>query len=468
MTMWRPVSGDIYGLDPILFNEEAFQEFFAKERVLARGKNIENGHYEIELAVTGRRRRVAVLDDEGYVIPGMPLSELVDTMDATLRKVQIVIDGEVRYGDIDLGSLPADLAEDVAFFQEGDDGLTGVAQTPEEATSETADAEEDEELPDAPLLMLTDIVLAEIPALAAVSKVTMAAIPHGTINAIVGEKAVDPKRLILPKPVFHLTLRTQGEGAPVLTVTLDNQRTQSWTWDGQLPILDWMNEYDGAREFADEHLGAGALARRCVLEIENGSAMEVRDALLSNKKLGPAFFVQAMGLRPEILDVLDGRMKVNELQDAEVFEQATFAKALREALALEISGHGVAKPKLWATYRKVFLDNPGLLNAAASIQAALGGSIFVGALQAKGRKARWGAGAGALLMVNAVSRILTTQFIQESLEQSEAVQKLAAAAAEEARTEERARIQQEAASASAETAQTPGSATAQTPEDSDE
>lgn len=71
-------------------------------------------------------------------------------------------------------------------------------------------------------------------------------------------------------------------------------------------------------------------------------------------------------------------------------------------------------------------------------------------------------------MVNAVSRILTTQFIQESLEQSEAVQKLAAAAAEEARTEERARIQQEAASASAETAQTPGSATAQTPEDSDE
>lgn len=455
MTMWRPVSGDIYGLDEALFNEEAFQSFFKEEGVLARGKHIENDQYQIELAVTGRRRRVAIMDEEGYVIPGMPLSELVDLMDTKLRKVQIVIDGEVRYGDIDLGSVAADVEEDVAFFKEGDEGLTSVAEPEdeeEEEEHEEAENEEEHEYPDAPVLMLTDFALAEIPALAAVTKVSMAVVPHGNINVILAAKPFDVKKLLFPKPVFHLTLRTQGEGSPLLTVSLDNQRTHTWTWDGQLPILDWMLEHESAREFADEHLGAGALARRCVLEIDDGSTKEVRDALLSSKVLGPAFFIQAMGLGPEFLDVLEGRMEVTELPDAEIYEKSSLSKAIRETIALEISGHGVARPKMWEAYRKVFLERPGLLNASASIQAAVGGSVLVAALQSKNKKAKWGAGAGALLMVNAVSRVLTTQFIQESLESSEKVQKLTEAAAEQARVEERARLQPESGSSPEESA----------------
>lgn len=431
MTMWRPVSGDIYVLDRHLVDDEAFQQFFADERVLARGKHSEGGHYEIELAVTGRRRRVALLDEDGYVHPGMPLSELVDTMDQKLRKVQIVIEDQVRYGDINLGSVAPDVEADIAVFEEG------LAEV--ESTDETDDAEEteaeDEELPNVPFLMLTDIALAEVPALAAVTKVPMAVMSHGNLRVLVAARAVDVKKMIFPRPVFHLTLRTQGEGAPVLTISLDNQRVLTWTWDEQLPIMDWMREHEAARDFADEHLGAGAIALRCVLESEHGSAIEVRKALLSSKVMGPAFFIQAMGLGPEILDVLEGRMEVSEIPDAEVFKQASLSETLRDVIALEISGHGIAKPKLWENYRKLYLDNPGFMNAVASIQAALGGSVFVGSLQAKGRKGRWGAGLGAFLMVNSLSRILTTQYIQKSLDHSEAVKKLAEAAAAEAREE---------------------------------
>lgn len=437
MSMWRPVSGEIYALDPHLFNRETFQEFFRNERVLARGNNIENGSYEIELAVAGRKRRVAVLDDDGYVIAGMPLSELVDTMDRTFRKVQIVIEDEIRYGDINLGSVAPDVEADIAVF---DDSLAEV-KTPDDSADED---EQEEEVVEAPVLMLSDLALAEVPALAAVSKVPMAVKTHGNIRALVASKTVDVRKMLFPRPVYHLTLRTKGEGAPLLTLGLDNQRLLTWTWDRQLPVMDWMTEYGSALEFADENLGAGAIARRCVFEVEHGSAADVRKALLSSKVMGPAFFIQAMGLGPEILDALEGRIDVTEIPEAEVFKQATVSETLREVIALEISGHGIAKPKLWEHYRKLYLDKPGLMNAVASIQAAVGGSVFVGALQSRSKKARWGAGVGAVLMVNAVSQVLATQYVQESLDRSEALRKITEAAADEAREAERERLEKEA------------------------
>lgn len=441
MTLWRPVSGEIYGLDPHLFNRETFQEFFASERLLARGNNIKNGSYEIELAVTGRKRRVAVLDDEGYVIPGMPLSELVDLMDVSFRKVQIVIEDEIRYGDINLGSVAPDVEADIAVFEET---LTEVKSADEASSDDDKiDDSSDEEIVEAPLLVLSDLALAEVPALAAVTKVPMAVKTHGNIRAIVCEKTVNFRKRIFPRPVYHLTLRTQGEGAPILTLALDNQRLLTWTWDRQLPVLDWMIEHGSALDFADEHLGAGAIARRCVFEVEHGSAADVRKALLSSKVMGPAFFIQAMGLGPEILDALEGRIDITEIPDAEVFKQATVSETLREIIALEISGHGVAKPKLWEHYRKLYLDNPGLMNTVASVKAAVGGSVFVGALQSRNKKARWGAGLGAFLMVNAVSQVLTTQYVQESLNRSEALRKITEAAADEAREDERERIEKE-------------------------
>ncbi|MDO5724064.1 MAG: hypothetical protein Q4P33_06680 [Flaviflexus sp.] len=429
MTMWRPVTGEIYRLDPHLFTPEIFQEFFATQRVLGRARAVDE-HFELEIAVTGRRRRIAVLDDEGSVIPGMPLAELVDQMDAAFRKSQIALGSEIRYGDLDLGEVDIDVDDDV-------DILTRLAEQPSlqvasAQTPEDEDDEDEEEVDEAPVLILSDMVLAEVPALASSAKVSLAVMPHGHLRAAVASSGVDVRKRIFPRPVFLLTLTTQGPEGPKLVINVDNHRPVTWLWkEGQLPLLDWMEEEEAAREFADEQLGAGAVARRAILETEQASAAGVRRALLEGPHMGPAFFIQAMGLPPEIVDILEGRLGVDGLPGAEVFGSSSFRETMRDVIALEISGHGVAGPKMWKYYRKLYLDHPALMNAVASTQAAVGGTVFAGALRSgRGKASKWVAGIGAFLMVNAVSRVLTTQWIQEAMQRSEAAQKLAILAAE--------------------------------------
>lgn len=428
MTMWRPVTGEIYRLDPHLFTPEIFQEFFATQRVLGRARAVDE-RFELEIAVTGRRRRIAVLDDEGSVIPGMPLAELVDQMDAAFRKSQIVLGSEIRYGDLDLGEVDIDVDDDV-------DILTRLAEQPSlqvaSAHSPEEDDDDEEEVDEAPVLILSDMVLAEVPALASSAKVSLAVMPHGHLRAAVASSGVDVRKRIFPRPVFLLTLTTQGPEGPKLVINVDNHRPVTWLWkEGQLPLLEWMEDEEAAREFADEHLGAGAVARRATLETEQASAIDVRRALLEGPHMGPAFFIQAMGLPPEIVDILEGRLGVDGLPGAEVFGSSSFRETMRDVIALEISGHGVAGPKMWKYYRKLYLDHPALMNAVASTQAAVGGTVFAGALRSgKGRASKWAAGIGAFLMVNAVSRVLTTQWIQEAMQRSEAAQKLAILAAQ--------------------------------------
>ena len=91
MAIWRPVSGSITRLDPTLASVEQIEDFFAERRIIARGAVSGEDGYRVELAVTGRRRRVATLTEDGEVAAGPSLSELVETMDDALRKLQIDI-----------------------------------------------------------------------------------------------------------------------------------------------------------------------------------------------------------------------------------------------------------------------------------------------------------------------------------------------------------------------------------------
>jgi len=61
MAIWRPVSGSITRLDPTLASVEQIEDFFAERRIIARGAVSGEDGYRVELAVTGRRRRVATL-----------------------------------------------------------------------------------------------------------------------------------------------------------------------------------------------------------------------------------------------------------------------------------------------------------------------------------------------------------------------------------------------------------------------
>ena len=105
MVTWRPVSGDILRLDPALASVGDIEEFFAERRIPARGIVAGEDGYRIELAVTGRRRRIAVLDEEGHAVPGPTLGEFVEEMDGSLRKLQIDLGGIIAWGDIDLGEV---------------------------------------------------------------------------------------------------------------------------------------------------------------------------------------------------------------------------------------------------------------------------------------------------------------------------------------------------------------------------
>jgi len=76
MAIWRPVSGSITRLDPTLASVEQIEDFFAERRIIARGAVSGEDGYRVELAVTGRRRRVATLTEDGEVAAGPSLSEL--------------------------------------------------------------------------------------------------------------------------------------------------------------------------------------------------------------------------------------------------------------------------------------------------------------------------------------------------------------------------------------------------------
>lgn len=445
MTTWRPTHGDIYSLDEALFNFEILQEFLANQRIIALVEEREPNHMVIELAVTGRRRKVAVLDDSGSVLPGPPLAEVVDAMDSTFRKTQMSIGGEVRYGDIDLGEVDIDADADAAVLQTVADEEPSSEEAPEPSPGEAPepatehDAEDDEtpdmladlteieDLPRAPVLIISDIAMSEFPALAASTKSVLAVLPHHTPRVIVAENGVDVRKKLFPRPTFLITLTAATGEAPTLTVYQDNHRRLKWTWDAQSPIASWMEPVPEAIVFATEHMGAGAVARRCVEDVESANAVDVRRALLASPAYGPTRFIQAMGLPLEVSDALYGRKDVRTLTGAQVFEHGSFRDTLRNVVALEVSGHGVARPRVWEVYRKLYLDRPGATNAIASIQAAIGGSIFVGSLKSSGgRAARIGAGIGALLIVNAISRVLTTQWIVEAIEDPESASRLEA------------------------------------------
>ena len=58
MTIWRPVIGEIIRFDRSLATIESFEEYFAANRIIARGHD-RGDSYDFELAVRGRRKRVA-------------------------------------------------------------------------------------------------------------------------------------------------------------------------------------------------------------------------------------------------------------------------------------------------------------------------------------------------------------------------------------------------------------------------
>lgn len=492
MAIWRPVSGSITRLDPTLASVEQIEDFFAERRIIARGAASGEDGYRVELAVTGRRRRVATLTEDGEVAAGPSLSELVETMDDALRKLQIDIGGVIAWGAIDLGEVdvegddvdPRLVLQAVELGQPGEGPAApeagdepaedrgaepGADRTPAPETaagrragqaagapadrpptgsgSETGgtsgaggssgipgtvggpaggfdgpDAQDDGiegELPDfgdGPLLVVSDVSFGALPGAAASLDTELAAFRINGLTAVVAE--AKPARSNAPgaSADFALVLSVDPTGldTPILTVRTDGTRL-TWTWSDDLQDLPWLAAEPAARSFAADELGAGAFAGRIARFLPVDPAA-IRTILTGDTQKAPELLVRVFGLPGEVADCLHGLLVPRVIPGAVLFEPKPFAARLQSSVAHAVAGEGASASNLIRAYRKVYLEHPRVTEIVASVQAGVGVLAFAAGVRSWGRpRGKLLSILGGGLAVNAVTRILTTQWIQAAL-----------------------------------------------------
>lgn len=426
MVTWRPVNGDILRLDPALASVNDIENFLAERRIPGRGAAAGDDGYRLELAVTGRRRRIAVLDDDGAASPGPTLAEFVEEMDGALRKLQIDMGGIIAWGDIDLGEVDVEGDDvDVASLQAlerqaADEACDGAAEDAcEEAGGETGD-ETGDDIPEfkGPMLIVSDIALAEMPGLAAANRRSLAVFRMEGACAVAMELdgTEDTRRAV--KPGFAIALSTDPSGldAPVLSVRCRGPRLV-WRWDDELEPVPWAKADAAASDFVARELGPGALSQRIAQTVPSVDAARIQEALHADPDAAPAMLVSALGLPPEVADFLSGLLGATAIPGAIVFEPKPLPQRIQASVAYGSVGESKSKTGYWQTYRRLFVDRPRVTEAVSSIQAGIGSVLFAGGLRSWRRTGgKVAAAIGGALVVNAATRILTMQWIQTALE----------------------------------------------------
>jgi hypothetical protein len=430
---WRPVSGEIVRFDTQLASVADIEEFFARHKVVARG-GVSDDVYQVEVAITGRRKRVAVLQDAtedtpAHVVPGFSLAELVETMDKELRKVEIDIGGEVAWGNIDLGevdvTMDAPLESDAALENgtggANAEGTPSGADVPADAGTQEEETDGGQgiipEFFDGPMLQISRVALSEVPSVAAAVGHPVAVVQRGGAVALVADVKL-PERSSIFASGFSIELSSDPTGVepPVLSVW-QNYVRRSWAWQGELPLVPWVESNPAAYAFAEEQLGAGAFVTRICADLPDADAAKLRSALLGAPDTACRGVIEAMKFAPEVADCLEGLLEARLIPDAKVFEPKPLPRRLQSTVAYEVSGSGRAGPHFWKLYRKLFLDHPRALEVVASVEAGIGVLLFtLGAHKWKGRGPKLLMIAGSALTINAGTRILITQWIQAALE----------------------------------------------------
>ncbi|MFY9262607.1 MAG: hypothetical protein GX483_01505 [Actinomycetaceae bacterium] len=427
MAAWRSVRGHIERLDPDLTSNEDVERFFADEHILGRGRQDESGTgYEFELAVVGRRRRVATLDEEGLVIRGLSISELVVLLQERLEKIAVELGGKVAYGPIDLGVVDVDVDEYDLDPQLLKDLAAEREQTGEnlEAEGRLEDTRADDDivgddvpdLKDGPMMVVANISMSEIPAIVNTDNTAVAVSKLGVARVLVAEESLTAYDTIFPRPSYVMALSTDRakEANPTLIVRRDNVRI-CWEWEGELPPFGWIASNATAEQFVIDELGAGAVARLAVADVIEARFADVRQALLRDARDGTDALIRALGLPAEIGDVLEGRAPLAAIPASQIVQPQSFPQAFHDTLAWEIAGEGVVEPQVMNAVRKVYVDRPWLVSVASAAQAAASGAALAIAYS----RAKRGVGSKMLTIIgiwsllSAFTRIGTTTYLQE-------------------------------------------------------
>lgn len=432
MLKWRPLAGEIIRFDDGLATQESIEGFFHKHRIIARGQ-LREGAYAFELAGTGQRRRVAVLDDDGSVVPGPSLGALLELMNKELRKVEVQIDGEVAWGNIDLGEV--DVLWDVQLAADDDEGAldaVGVGEANEKGFSLTLREKEAASgsfprLHDGPFVAITDLPFSQGPTIAAAIGCPVAAVRYSALSSADGEQKTPALNLFLADRALPLKRHSQlpenlvlvsveeGGNNPRIFARFDGTQCE-WEWRGELPFVPWLAEELTAQVFAHEYLGTGAIVHRVAGVIPWVSREELREVLVLDEESGFEGFCDALKIA-FTLPYFRSQERPEDLEGARVFRPRPFSERLQQAVAFEVAGQGHASPNFWRYYRKLYIEHPRALEVVASVQASIGATLAVAGAR------HWSKGigkllavSGGLLAVNAGTRVLLTKWIHEGLD----------------------------------------------------
>lgn len=409
MASWRSIRGHIERLDPFLTSHEHIVEFFAQERILGRGERVGDG-FDFEIAVGGRRRRVATLDDAGVVIHGKTIGDLVLAMQESLRKVAVDVGGKVVHGPIDLGSVDVDVDD----YDVNPELLTELAGSRPVEDDVTGDSMPD--LDDGPMLVISDLAMSEVPAIATAENKPIAVSKLGDARVLVAEDSFSAYRRIFPRPNYVIVLSTDRakKNSPTLVVRRDNVRA-AWEFTGEFPVFDWIDKDSAGYDFVVDELGASAVARLAVADIIDARFADVRQALLAEPAKASAALVQSLGLPKRVADVLDGSATLSDIPASRIFTPKRVAGAFEDSLAWEIAGEGVVEPKVMKAVRELYIERPWMVALGSTAQAAVAGAVLgVSASRARrglGSKMLTAVGVGVL--ISAFTRIGTTTYMQD-------------------------------------------------------
>ncbi|MGV4376523.1 hypothetical protein QEV67_03990 [Trueperella pyogenes] len=404
MAAWRTVHGHIQRLDPTLVTDEDIRVFFAEERILGRGQSDGEGGFDFEVAVGGRRRRVATLDESGTVFRGRSVGDLVEELSGRLRKVEVELDGTVAHGPIDIGSVDV---SDEALLEDVDDEATTDAQIHDSAFDR-----------EGAMLVIVDLPLSEVPGIVKTEDKEVAVSKLGDALVMVAQASLDSVRSIFPRPSYQMMVSAgSAEQNPTLYVRRDNSYL-TWDWSGELPVFEWIDPDTEAYEFVVDETGAGAVARKMVADVIAVRFADIRNALRAQTD-GVRALIEALGLPAEFADVLDGRGELSSIPSSRLFEPSTAGAAFEDRLAFELAGEGFVEPTVAGAYRKVYLERTWAVALASAVQTAVAGAMLAAAFGRSnaGKPWRMLAALGGAGVVSGLTRILTTAYASQLVNQ---------------------------------------------------
>lgn len=407
---WRSVTGFVESLPGRELDILRLEEFLATRKVVARGAlqpvfaddSQDSSRYRLEVAVCGRRRRVAVLREDGSVGPGLNLAQLVEELAYVGMGVRANVLDTEAFGDPDLGAFdvtseldPEDLLVVVQqeHLQDPDSSSTPVTKlldqtnkTSEEVTELSEHSERPAKLrrnrqryvhPDftGPFLYLTDLPLAAVPGEAAMSGTALAALDLGAVRALVSQSSFNISWHKFDGQSFYIRLAGLEEGRPELIVRDAEAVRRSWDWNDELPDTEFTANVPAAAEFTAEYLGAHAMAHALADLVPGTNATEIHAALLCGPGAGPGLLLQALNLPTDVLAALVGLGKLEEIPGARVFDESGLARAWRESFRYHFASHGVW-PGFWQAYRHIAVDNPWIRRTISVAELGLASTLW--------------------------------------------------------------------------------------------